>query len=82
MQERTELLATVAHEMRTPLSAALGTIDLARRDLVSGRTDRVVPWLGTARDALHRLSRLTADIARASVGEPPVLHLPRTTCVK
>jgi signal transduction histidine kinase len=73
VQERTELLATVAHEMRTPLSAALGTIDLARRDLVSGRTDRVVPWLGTARDALHRLSRLTADIARASVGEPPVL---------
>jgi signal transduction histidine kinase len=73
VQERTELLATVAHEMRTPLTAALGTIDLARRDLVSGRTDRVVPWLGTARDALHRLSRLTADIARASVGEPPVL---------
>src|SRR5215213_6197663 len=74
VQERTELLATVAHEMRTPLTAALGTIDLARRDLVSGRTDRVVPWLGTARDALHRLSRLTADIARASVGEPPVLN--------
>src|SRR5215212_5272690 len=73
VQERTELLATVAHEMRTPLTAALGTIDLARRDLVSGRTDRVVPWLGTAHDALHRLSRLTADIARASVGEPPVL---------
>jgi signal transduction histidine kinase len=73
VQERTELLATVAHEMRTPLSAALGTIDLARRDLVSGRTDRVVPWLGTARDALHRLSRLTADIARASMGETPVL---------
>ena len=36
VQERTELLATVAHEMRTPLTAALGTIDLARRDLVSG----------------------------------------------
>jgi signal transduction histidine kinase len=73
VQERTELLATVAHEMRTPLTAALGTLDLARRDLVSGRTDRIVPWLGTARDALHRLSRLTADIARASVGESPVL---------
>jgi signal transduction histidine kinase len=72
-QERAELLATVAHEMRTPLTAALGTLDLAQRDLVKGRTDRVVPWLGTARDALHRLSRLTADIARASVGEPPEL---------
>jgi two-component system OmpR family sensor kinase len=60
--------------MRTPLTAALGTIDLARRDLASGRTDRIVPWLGTARDALHRLSRLTADIARASAGEPPVLN--------
>lgn len=73
VQERTELLATVAHEMRTPLTAALGTLDLARRDLDRGRTDRIVPWLGTARDALHRLSRLTADIARASVGEPPEL---------
>ena len=73
VEERTELLATVAHEMRTPLTAALGTIDLARRDLDRGRTDRIVPWLGTARDALHRLSRLTADIARASVGEPPEL---------
>jgi signal transduction histidine kinase len=81
VQERTELLATVAHEMRTPLTAALGTIDLARRDLISGRTDRIVPWLGTARDALHRLSRLTADIARASLGEPPVLmHTPHDLC--
>jgi signal transduction histidine kinase len=77
LQERTELLATVAHEMRTPLTAALGTLDLARRDLVSGRTDRLVPWLGTTRDALHRLSRLTADIARASMGDPPeLIHAP------
>ena len=30
-KERAELLATVAHVMRTPLTAALGTIDLARR---------------------------------------------------
>jgi signal transduction histidine kinase len=49
--------------------------------MVSGRTDRIVPWLGTARDALHRLSRLTADIARASVGEPPELtHAPHDLC--
>jgi len=73
IRERADLLATVAHEMRTPLTAALGTIDLARRDLSRGRTDRVEPWLGTARDALHRLSRLTADIARASLGEEPTL---------
>ncbi len=75
MQERAELLAFVAHEMRTPLTAALGTIDLARRDLSKGRTDRAESWLGTARDALHRLSRLTADIARAGAGEPPMLSL-------
>lgn len=81
VQERAELLATVAHEMRTPLTAALGTLDLAQRDLVKGRTDRVVPWLGTARDALHRLSRLTADIARASLGEPPELvYAPHDLC--
>lgn len=81
VQERAELLATVAHEMRTPLTAALGTLDLARRDLDRGRTDRIVPWLGTARDALHRLSRLTADIARASLGEPPELvYAPLDLC--
>lgn len=82
VQERAELLATVAHEMRTPLTAALGTLDLARRDLDRGRTDRIVPWLGTARDALHRLSRLTADVARASLGEPPELvYAPLDLCV-
>jgi signal transduction histidine kinase len=81
VQERAELLATVAHEMRTPLTAALGTIDMAQRDLVRGRTDRVVPWLGTARGALHRLSRLTADIARASTGQPPeLIHAPLDLC--
>lgn len=72
-KERTELLATVAHEMRTPISAALGTIDLASRNLSHGRTERVPTLLDTARQALHRLSRLTADLARATQGEPPEL---------
>ncbi|MFN8593295.1 MAG: ATP-binding protein [Thermomicrobiales bacterium] len=72
--ERTELLATVAHEMRNPISAALGTIDLARRNLSQGRTERVPTLLETARTALNRMSRLTADLARATQGELPELH--------
>jgi signal transduction histidine kinase len=67
-QDRAELLATVAHELRSPLSAAMGTIDLANRHLSRGQVDRLPPLLGTARDALVRLSRLTANLARATDG--------------
>lgn len=80
-QERADLLATVAHEMRTPLTAALGAIELIERDLARERTDRIVPWLATAREALQRLSRQTMDLAHASAGEQPGLNFaPRDLC--
>lgn len=80
-QARVELLATVAHELRTPLTAALGNIDLATRSLSRGRADRVPGLLGTTREALGRLSRLTANLARATQdGPPPLAPAPHDLC--
>jgi len=73
-RERSELLAIIAHEMRTPLTAALGNLDLANRSLERGRTDRVSPLLGSAREALQRLSRLSADLVEVSRGTAPELR--------
>ncbi len=81
-QARVELLATVAHELRTPLTAALGNIDLATRSLSRGRADRVPGLLGTTREALGRLSRLTANLARATQdGPPPLAPAPHDLCL-
>jgi signal transduction histidine kinase len=64
-RDRGELLTVVAHELRTPLTAVSGSIELAQRDAARGRTDRVPRLLGTAQEAIGRLSRLTADLVEA-----------------
>jgi signal transduction histidine kinase len=74
-QEKTDLLAGIAHELRTPLTAARGNLDLAVRSLRRGKTDRLVPLLGSTREALDRLSRLTGDLVQVSRGD--TLHLDR-----
>jgi signal transduction histidine kinase len=72
-REKDEILAVIAHELRTPIAAARGSVDLALRSLNRGRMDRVEPLLATTREALDRLSRLTGDLVEASRGTPPVL---------
>ncbi len=72
-REKDEILAVIAHELRTPIAAARGSVDLAVRSLSRGRVDRVEPLLGTTRQALDRLSRLTGDLVEASRGMPPAL---------
>jgi signal transduction histidine kinase len=72
-REKDEILAVIAHELRTPLAAARGSVDLAVRSLNRGRVDRVEPLLGTTRQALDRLSRLTGDLVEASRGMAPSL---------
>ncbi len=69
-QEKSEILATIAHELGTPLTAARGHLELAVRSLNSGRTDHLVPLLGSTQEALDRLSRLTADLVQVSRGAP------------
>ncbi|HEV7663426.1 MAG TPA: ATP-binding protein [Chloroflexota bacterium] len=72
-REKDEILAVIAHELRTPIAAARGSVDLAVRSLTRGRMDRLEPLLGTTRQALDRLSRLTGDLVEASRGIAPGL---------
>ncbi|HEX5166581.1 MAG TPA: ATP-binding protein [Thermomicrobiales bacterium] len=73
-QERTELLEHIAHELRTPITTALGTLDLARRSIARGNFHRLEPLIGTAREAVDRLSRLSAQLVQISHGKLPDLE--------
>jgi signal transduction histidine kinase len=75
-RDKGELLTVVAHELRTPLTAVKGSIDLAQRYAEQGRTVRVPRLLGTAQEAIGRLSRLTADLVEA--GRTSLLSLERS----
>jgi signal transduction histidine kinase len=74
-RQKSELLGVIAHELRTPLTAALGHLDLATRSLSRGQIERVPVLLGTAREALGRLSRLSADLVEASREGPTSLQM-------
>jgi signal transduction histidine kinase len=76
-REKEEILATISHELRTPITAAIGNVDLARRSLERQQLDRLRPRLTAARDALGRLTRLTDDLIGASRdGLPPLTMAP------
>jgi signal transduction histidine kinase len=77
-REKDEILVVIAHELRTPIAAARGSVDLAVRQLTRGNMERVQPLLGNTRAALDRLSRLTGDLVEASRGSsPPVDRTPQ-----
>jgi signal transduction histidine kinase len=64
--EKEEILATITHELRTPITVAMGNVDLGLRNVELGRTDRLPRQLTAAREALGRLSRLTDELVDAS----------------
>jgi signal transduction histidine kinase len=65
-RQKDELLTVIAHELRTPLTAARGNLDLARRMLNRGDTEHATGLLDSARQAMDRLSRLSADLVEAN----------------
>lgn len=67
-REKDEILAVIAHELRTPITAARGNIELASRVLGRGEVERVPGLLVSAREAIERLSRLSADLVESSRG--------------
>ena len=67
-------LAMIAHELRTPLMAALSNVDLVMRVMETGDTQRVPRFLGSAKEALLRLSRLSGELLDVSRGQPPELE--------
>lgn len=73
--EREELLGVIAHELRTPITVVQAHLDLATRAVESGRLEPLARYLGSARAALDRLSRLSADLVEGSRGEQPTFEL-------
>lgn len=71
---KAEVIAAIAHELRTPLTAAKGTLEMAVRSLDRGQVERIAPLLGTSRQAMERLARLTADLLEASRDAPRALE--------
>ncbi|HEV7215937.1 MAG TPA: ATP-binding protein [Chloroflexota bacterium] len=74
-REKVELLGVIAHELGTPLTAVKGYVDVATRLIKRGRFEAVPSALGTASDAIDRLSQLTGDLVRASRGELIALEM-------
>ena len=72
-EARDEILATIAHELRSPLAAATTSLDVAVRSLSRGHVERLPPLIGSAKEALGRLSRLTANLVRVSQGQSTAL---------
>jgi signal transduction histidine kinase len=72
-REREEILAMIAHELRTPIAAVSASIELAERFTVRGDHDQANAQLVRAREGLQRLSRLSADLVEASRGDSPLL---------
>jgi signal transduction histidine kinase len=73
-RERSELLQLVAHELRSPITAAAGHLRLAERFLSRRQYDSLPQSLGSAREAVARLSRLTGDLVEATRGGTPRLE--------
>ena len=74
-REKAEFLAVIAHELRTPLTVAKGNVDLAISQADRQRWDRLPRALGSAREAIQRLVRLSDDLIEVSRGEVRPLEL-------
>lgn len=66
VEEKSTLLATVAHELRTPITAARGSLQLIDRMVARGQTERLAPLTDSALTALDRLGRLGDQLMSAS----------------
>ena len=71
--EKNDILAMIAHELWTPITAVRGSVDLAARALSRGQLEQVAPLLVAARSALDRLVRLSGDLVTASRDDTPIL---------
>ncbi|HEX8917618.1 MAG TPA: ATP-binding protein [Chloroflexota bacterium] len=76
-REKDEILAAIAHELRTPITTVKGNLDMVTRSLNKGSTKPVGEYIRHAREAIDRLSRLSADLVEASRGDLPPLAVKR-----
>lgn len=73
-EQMRQALMIITHELRNPLTAARGSVDLALRSLVGKNVDRLPLLLDSAKEALDRLSNLTGQLAEVSHNEGLTLH--------
>jgi K+-sensing histidine kinase KdpD len=76
---RTVLLATVSHDLRTPLAAAKAAVGCLRSRAVQLTADDHAELLATAEESLDQLTRLAAgllDASRLQAGKVPVCVRP------
>lgn len=64
--EKTDILAVVAHELRTPMTSLQGHLQLAHRALSQGRLESLAHNLTAIETAAARLRRLMEELTEAS----------------
>ncbi|MFT4286273.1 sensor histidine kinase [Nocardioides sp.] len=74
---KSELIATVSHELKNPLAALVGNVELLGEDLDPGLEEVAATAAAVARDA-HRMSRVVDDLLLlARVADPDTRLDPR-----
>lgn len=68
-QQRSDFISTASHEMRTPVAAIQGFIELALNDKVSQIDDKARGYLTKADEATKHLGALFQDLLTASKSE-------------
>ena len=61
---RTDLIANVSHDLRTPLTSIINYVDLLKREHLPG--ERVQGYLNVLEQKAQRLRNLTEDLVEAS----------------
>lgn len=68
-KQRSDFISTASHEMRTPVAAIQGYIDLARNPKVCTVDDKAKNYLNKAHEATEHLGRLFQDLLTVSKSE-------------
>ena len=75
-QAKTEFLATMSHEVRTPLSGVLGTLRLLQKTQLDSRQSEYIGLSQAAAEALLGILNGILDYAKVEQGHMQVEHLP------
>ncbi len=74
-----EMAGTAAHELNTPLFAALGTAQLLRDDLPAGEMqeeiDIIIRNMNTMKELTNRMTTVTGFETREYVGDTKIVEL-------